>query len=685
MARIVRNIMLDDLPNITLRLGYVGENLHTQIVINAVEVYWDYPNATVQMVVQPPVGDVYEVTPDKDGSSLIWDVTGSDLVYAGTGRIQLTFADEGEVIKSAIGSFVVNASLEVSGDAPTPVQNWLDNANSVVSEAAETAAGAAAIEAAEAVRDSIPDDYTELSNSVDGLKDVVSGVTLVPVSYTEKSYINTNVNVGETVDLTPGATNYYDHAVVDCTEGTKVRVKATGGTSPKVLAFIDSNNVLLFKTTSTSVNSTYVAPANTAKVVLNAGRSGAYYAYVGKELDDKITKLSYDMTANLMFSGKNDMGWVGNWIRPEAVGFKRVRDKLYWAFTSHSGAKGIAEYDFNSGKISKRVLAKLNVSDLHNDLAIHILDDGTIIAAYSTGHNMDKNVRIRKSVSPESLEYFTDEIVLPCEGTTTYAQLMKSSNKLYLFYRTTDYKWAYRYSADDGDTWSDETILIVSDAQYYCLFAKTTTDSVIRVLSYTNPSASSSVRDTNIRQSFFHTDTNTLYNSDNATSLGASNVDKSNISILIANDATLTNQRLLDAAVSAIGSPMVLYAPFSNDNNAVYRLYNSGTITEFATAGTPLISGSYFLGASFLNTENIVAFVADNTSDYGAVYSISGSTVTEANRFYTEARGTLSIRNFYPICSEKAILWLRGVYGSTYTEFNSDAMIYLINEDRIVE
>lgn len=419
------------------------------------------------------------------------------------------------------------------------------------------------------------------------------------------------------------------------------------------------------------------------------------FAVNGKEnyediIDNKISDFNDSLTANMILPGQEDMGWIGNWIRPEVVSFKGVRDKIYWAFTAKSGAKGIAEYDFDSGRIIKRNLHKLRTRDLHNDLAIHIFDNGIILCAYSTGHNTDKNVRIRKSLYPENIECFTDELVLPCEGATTYAQLVESSGKLYLFYRNSVLKWAYRYSTDNGDTWSDEVNLIVSDAQYYCVFEKTTNADVLRVIMYTNPQLPE-LLDTNFRQAFFHTDTNTLYNSDNTTVLGQSDVDKNNITILVPNDENLPNQRLLDVAISDIDRPLLVYAPFTPPaSGGVYRIFDSGVTHDIVACGAVLLSNTpYYLGAKFIDTTQMIVFHgsgAEGGIDIGTIYNYDGTNVTPVKDIYNEHRGSENIRNFYPIidANKKVIMWLRGIYGKSYREFQTNAMIYSINDDRIV-
>ena len=113
MGKNIIRTTLDMLTGKTLDLGYAGENLHTQVVINCTGVLWDYPNATWAAVIQPPSGEQRSLTltRETDTDNLVWNVTSTDLTAAGSGQFQITFTNEGEVIKSAIGAFTVNRSL----------------------------------------------------------------------------------------------------------------------------------------------------------------------------------------------------------------------------------------------------------------------------------------------------------------------------------------------------------------------------------------------------------------------------------------------------------------------------------------------------------------------------------------------------------------------------------------------
>jgi len=174
MGKRIQKLMLKDLAKKTLYLGYASENIHTQIVIDCSEVFWDYPNATYSMNIQPPRGDKYPAAQlAKDGDALVWTITDSDLIYHGSGHIQLEFKNDDEVIKSAVGTTKIDGSIETTGDVPTPLEDWMDQAEETAHQIALTAKDEVIEQiqdAAEEARESIPADYTELSDDVSSLK-----------------------------------------------------------------------------------------------------------------------------------------------------------------------------------------------------------------------------------------------------------------------------------------------------------------------------------------------------------------------------------------------------------------------------------------------------------------------------------------------------------------------------------
>ena len=128
------NVMLGDLDGRSYSFGYSGENLYTGMKINCIEIFADYPDATVSMVVKPPVGDMYPATIEKSGVMILWDLTSSDLAYGGAGSAQLTFTENEVIIKSVIFNFNILTSLIAEGEPPTPFEDWLAEAQQALDD-----------------------------------------------------------------------------------------------------------------------------------------------------------------------------------------------------------------------------------------------------------------------------------------------------------------------------------------------------------------------------------------------------------------------------------------------------------------------------------------------------------------------------------------------------------------------
>lgn len=173
MSKKIQRVEIDKMNTKLLELGYQDENIHTQVQIDCSSVLWDYPDATAEISVQPPSGDKYPVMPELVDNVVYWDVTNSDLVYPGSGKIQVTLKNGEEVIKSASCATRIMESITTTGPAPTPLENWMERAEETAHQIALTAKDEVIEQiqdAAEEARESIPADYTQLSDDVTGLK-----------------------------------------------------------------------------------------------------------------------------------------------------------------------------------------------------------------------------------------------------------------------------------------------------------------------------------------------------------------------------------------------------------------------------------------------------------------------------------------------------------------------------------
>ena len=175
-----------------------------------------------------------------------------------------------------------------------------------------------------------------------------------------------------------------------------------------------------------------------------------------------------------------------------------------------------------------------------------------------------------------------------------------------------------------------------------------------------------------------------MYDSDNKTELGKSNISRKEFNVLIKKPANIT-QRMLDVAITAPENPLILYATFSTDRtdkNCVYNLYDTDKTIEICNGGNPLWNPKYQLGASFMGTDRIVVAREENDYDNIELYDYSQGQVTLKESVYSEEIGTIQIRNARPIVdvNQKAFLWHRGFYNSdTYTDFYIETKIYTMD------
>lgn len=119
----------DSNKKIIIPIGFVGENEFTIVNINCHSIFKDHPNAVVTSVVTPPKGDEYPGTVNRDGDIVKWIPTASDLVYDGYGEIQLTFTDGEKIGKTYSARTHIEPSAAGSGEVPTPIQTWIEQAN----------------------------------------------------------------------------------------------------------------------------------------------------------------------------------------------------------------------------------------------------------------------------------------------------------------------------------------------------------------------------------------------------------------------------------------------------------------------------------------------------------------------------------------------------------------------------
>ena len=141
--------------------------------------------------------------------------------------------------------------------------------------------------------------------------------------------------------------------------------------------------------------------------------------------------------------------------------------KTYIAYYTDMGEIHLKELDAKCSRaISRDVrLCTLNqnYADEHNAPSVCILKSGKIVVMY-TGHGDDGYIKYRITERPYDIDSFGEEITLPYKGKVTYAQVFENVQlrQIWLFTRVNGSSWEFRYSEDEGKTFSTPRKFIYS-------------------------------------------------------------------------------------------------------------------------------------------------------------------------------------------------------------------------------
>ena len=181
-----------------------------------------------------------------------------------------------------------------------------------------------------------------------------------------------------------------------------------------------------------------------------------------------------------------DARWI--WFtNPRAIHHQGDRNQTYLTYVGgESGADLVAAaYDHDAGTNETTVLDPAFSRDDHTNPALHVRNDGHLLAFWS-GHNGEEML-YTISKTPESVTDFEPVRTIEQES-VTYPNPMRApwdDDLLYLFYRdrvytqdVTDDRWGYmgdgnlyyRTSDDGGESWSEQTRLVTPPNGHYSMY-----------------------------------------------------------------------------------------------------------------------------------------------------------------------------------------------------------------------
>ena len=98
-----------------------------------------------------------------------------------------------------------------------------------------------------------------------------------PIQMIDDYYIACSGNIGSIVSLEPVSGNTWRYAIVNAVAGDIFYIRGTGGNTPKLYCFVDSENKIIKSSTGNLVQTEplrIVAPTNTSKLIINDNKTG---------------------------------------------------------------------------------------------------------------------------------------------------------------------------------------------------------------------------------------------------------------------------------------------------------------------------------------------------------------------------------------------------------------------------
>ena len=107
------------------------------------------------------------------------------------------------------------------------------------------------------------------TNNISSLQDSVNGREF---TFTSGGNIATNVDVGETVEITPNPVGSWSYTISPCNAGEVITINGQGGSTPRLWAFTDKDYKLISKSADGAgmTGGTVTAPTNAAYCIINS-------------------------------------------------------------------------------------------------------------------------------------------------------------------------------------------------------------------------------------------------------------------------------------------------------------------------------------------------------------------------------------------------------------------------------
>lgn len=388
---------------------------------------------------------------------------------------------------------------------------------------------------------------------------------------------------------------------------------------------------------------------------------------------------------------------------PRAVYHKGEKEQMYFGTINDRGDVLIHSKNITSGKIFSFILHDSLEVDDHDVPSILILPSGHLLAFYNQ-HN--GHVYMRRSTNAEDISDWGEERII-CRAADNYrytytnpVRLSAENGRIYLIGRkvgpTRSFEnwWQYfKHSDDDGETWSEDIILLDNQGRENPPYLKVATDHRSRIdFLFTNGHPKIGA-DVSVYHLYYEGDN--FYQTDGTRIAGRDDLPIAIPSVNKVYDAVESQIRawIWDIALQE-GQPVITYARFPSEDDHIYyfarwknakwnhhKIVNSGSWMASLRQGDQVREAHYSGG--------IVLDHRDPTHIYLS-REVNGKFELEhrkllADGLWSSATVTQNspLNNVRPYIvynspPEHAILlWMNGIYRH-YTEYDMDIKVKLI-------
>lgn len=291
----------------------------------------------------------------------------------------------------------------------------------------------------------------------------------------------------------------------------------------------------------------------------------------------------------LSFTDNGAWCWFSD---PRAVYYEGQYKRTYAGWVDSIGNIVVGFYDHDLKHIETKVLHEHFEKDDHDNPSIFIGADGRLMIFYSKHGTGNSPIFLARSKNPEDISEWEPVSKLRLNDTLTYAglrntytyanvvQLSEEKDKLYLFWRGSDFKPNFSISSDNGKNWATGKILILPERIYknrrpYMKVASNNKDVIHFAFTDGHPNAepTNSIYYAKYRQGALY-----KANGEKIMDWPALPLDPRQADVVY--DATVSKEKawIWDVAENKDGNPVIVYAQFPSDSNHVYyySIYDQG-------------------------------------------------------------------------------------------------------------